>query len=303
MSLSKAIKAAWRKNVPELAAWWSGQLPPFVTAARPASELDGIPVFCYHLVEQSSFAADLRYLQVNGYRTLDSREFIAVLDGRREMPDRAVLLTFDDGPRNFFDVAYPELARYEARAIAFIAPGLHAASGAGDAQEARPMTWQEMAQIHASGLVEFQSHTYESRFVPGWPAPAALAGCEWRLEQQRRGAPLPFAADLAKSREVIEAHLPGRAVDQLAFPQYFGTEEAVAAARALGFRACYWGLVPGRPLNRRGDSPYAISRISDEFLRRLPGKGRASVLDLLRERVRRINAGRAWRRRFEVRDG
>jgi hypothetical protein len=70
---------------------------------------------------------------------------------------------------------------------------------------------------------------------------------------------------------------------------------AVGIAKSLGFRACYWGLTPGRPTNKAGDSPFHISRISDEFLRRLPGSGRISVGEMIGERLRRMRAAREWR--------
>lgn len=292
------IQAAWRKNAPEIVAWWNGGLPAFVTALKPKEPLSGIPVFCYHLVEAEKFEADLRFLQRNGYRTLSGSELEQHLSGQWVAPARSVVLAFDDGPRNFYDVAYPLLCKYQTRAIAFIAPGLHAESGEGDAVEARPMTWKEIREIHDSGLVEFQSHTLESRYVPQWPMPAALSGCDPLIESARRDAPLPFERDLAASRAMIEARLPGARVTQLAFPMYVGTEEAVAAARKLGFTACHWGLLSGHPLNCSGDSPFHISRVSDEFLQRLPGEGRIGMLELIRERLRRVRFGRYWRHRY-----
>jgi hypothetical protein len=158
------------------------------------------------------------------------------------------------------------------------------------------MTWQEIAEIHASGLVEFQSHTLESRFVPKWPTEAALAACDPALEASRRlRDPLPLDVDLEASRQRIVERLPGVQVEHLAFPQYLGTDAGVDTARRVGFRACYWGLIAGRPVNRRGESPYHVSRISDEFLRRLPGRGRISLGELVRGRLRRIEAGKKWR--------
>lgn len=296
MFLTKKIKDIWRKNAPELVAWWNGSLPEFVTASQPCEPLGGVPVFCYHMVESASFEEDLRYLQKNGYETLCASELVAYLAGTLELPERSVLLSFDDGPRNFFDVAFPLLQRYGAKAITFIAPGLHV--GADEAIEARPMTWAEMQQIHSSGLVEFFSHTLESRYVPKWPLPAPLAGCKPEIEMARRGVPLPFEQDLIRSRQEIEKFLQGACVDQLSFPMYLGTNEAVKSAQSLGFKACYWGIVEGRPLNRPGDSPYYISRVSDEFLRRLPGDGRVSMGHLLRQRWHRVQAARAWRRRY-----
>jgi peptidoglycan/xylan/chitin deacetylase (PgdA/CDA1 family) len=293
-----SLRDTWRKNAPELLGLLNGALPQFVTARRPREPLPGVPVFCFHLVEPETFAADLEFLSRNGYHTIGCTELIEYLADERDLPPRSVMLTFDDGPRNFHDVAFPLLRHYAARATAFIAPGLHREEESDAALDARPMSWQEVRAIHAAGCVEFQSHTYESRFVPDWPAPAALSGCAPQLESARRGAPLALAEDLAASRRALLEKLPDAAVDQLAFPMYRGTPAAIETARAQGFRACYWGLIPGRPLNRRGDSPFQISRLGDEFVRRLPGAGRISIGELLRGRVRRARTARQWRRRF-----
>jgi peptidoglycan/xylan/chitin deacetylase (PgdA/CDA1 family) len=298
MGLLQALKDTWRKNAPEVIGLFDGSMPDFVTAARPREPLGGVPVFCYHLVEAQQLGADLEFLRRNGYHTLAADEFLEHVEGTRQIPDRSVLLSFDDGPRNFFDVAFPLLKEFGAQAIHFIAPGLHADSDQDDGVEDRPMTWQELLTIHRSGLVRFQSHTLESRYVPRWPMPAALAGCEPRIENSRRRAALNLAEDFAQSKRALEAKLPGLIVNHLSFPMYLGTEGAVEIARAQGFRACHWGYLPRRPLNKRGESPFFISRMSDEFVRRLPGMGRVGFAQLLRERARRVQMARAWRRRF-----
>jgi peptidoglycan/xylan/chitin deacetylase (PgdA/CDA1 family) len=292
-----SLKAAWRKNGPELLALFDGTLPRFVMARRPQGALGGVPVFNSHIVEAETFGADLEFLAANGYVTIGARELVDHLTGAGSLPERAVLLSFDDGPRNFYDVAFL-LKQYRARAVHFIAPGLHAEDDP-EGTDARPMTWPEIREIHESGLVEFQSHTFESRYVPTWPAIAPLAGCAPAIENsRRRPQALGFEEDLALSRSELEARLPGARIDQLAFPMYLGSDATVATARRLGFRACHWGLMRGRPLNRSGDSPFHIARLSDEFIRRLPGHGRLSLRDLWRERAHRVQLGRAWRRRF-----
>jgi len=299
--LLSRLRDGWRKNAPELIGLFSGALPAFVAASRPADVLEGIPVFCYHLVEAAALRRDLEFLRRNGYRTLGAPAFLDHLEGGTSVSPRSVLLTFDDGPRNFFDVALPLLREFQAQALVFAAPGLHADDDPAEEQRDRPMTWRELGVAHRSGLVDVQSHTLESRYVPQWPAPAALAGCAPALEAQRRRATaLPLAMDLARSQWLLEERLPGAVVRHLSFPMYHGTEEAVALARSLGFRACYWGYREGRPLNTAGQSPFYVSRLSDEFVRRLPGDGRASLLDLARERARRIRAARHWARRYDA---
>jgi hypothetical protein len=298
MGIVVSLSNAWRKNAPELAGLWNGALPDFVTAHSPRDLPAGIPVFTYHLVEPASFEADLDFLAQNCYRTLSGAELVDYLAGKLSLSERAVMLTFDDGPPHLFDVAFLIIKRQSVKVTAFVAPGVHADTGADAGIDARPMSWEEIQAIHASGLVDVQSHTLESRFAPKWPNPVPLAGCEPQLEASRRGSPLSFGEDLARSRTELEARLPGARVNQLAFPMYLGTPAAVDTANSLGFCACFWGLMPSRAVNRRGDSPFFISRLSDEFLRRLPGARRITLRHLLRERMHRISAARAWRRRY-----
>jgi peptidoglycan/xylan/chitin deacetylase (PgdA/CDA1 family) len=291
-----ALRNVWRKNAPELIGLFDGSLPDFVTARSPRA-LPGVPVFCYHLVDADTFSADLSFLRTNGYHLLSGAEFLAYMRDGHPIPPRSAMLTFDDGPRNFHEVVFPLLREFGAKAVAFIAPGLHADSD--ETPDARPMDWGQIEEIHASGLVEFQSHTFESRFVPGWPKPAALVACEPALERARRlPTALELREDFERSRAALAARLPGSDIVHLSFPQYIGTPEAVEIAKAVGFEVCYWGYLPNRPLNTPGDSRFLISRVGDEFVRRLPGEGRISIRDMLAERIRRIQAGRAWRRRF-----
>ena len=298
MGLRTLLQNVWRKNAQELVGLLDGSLPSFVAARRPVDVLSGVPVFCYHLIEAGQFRADLEFLKRNGYATLSPTQLLEHLVSSKPVPQRSVLLTFDDGPKNFYDVALPLLREYSATAMAFIAPGLHAEAVENDRTEARPMTWEEIREAHASGLVYFQSHTLASRFVPAWPKSVPLVGCDPAIENRRRQSPLPLGEDLAMSRQGIESQLPGASVRHLSFPMYFGTEAGVAAAREQGFEACYWGYLPGRPLNVAGASPFFISRVGDEFVRRLPGEGRITLRGMLSERSRRIQVGREWRRRF-----
>lgn len=289
-ALAARMRSSWEKNAPELFGLFNGALPPFVHARQPRLPAAAVPVFAYHRVSGAQLREDLAFLARNGYRALSGHEFLEHLSGRC-VQSTAVVLSFDDGPRNFYLEALPALSEFRARAIAFIAPGLHSDDDGGGFE--RPMTWQEITAVHETGLIEFQSHTLESRFVPRWPRAVPLVGCSARLQSQRRGAPLPLGQDLERSRWLIRERLPGALVDQLAFPAYRGTPLAVITARMHGFRACYWGLLAGRDLNRPGDSPFWISRLSGEFLRRLPGSGRVSLRELI---GRRLHAARSARR-------
>ncbi|MEP7312863.1 MAG: polysaccharide deacetylase family protein [Pseudomonadota bacterium] len=294
MSAIQRIKDAWRKNSPELLGLVNGGLPTFVSRARVDRSSPAVPVFSYHVVSAELLRADFEFLRRNGYRALTLDEVAARATGEAPIGEREVALTFDDGPRNFFDVAFPLVLEHGVHVTAFIAPGLHADQFE-DFQESayRPMTWGEIVQLHASGLVSIQSHTLQSQYVPRWPAAAELAGVDPRIEARLRQPPLGLAADFRAAKQLIEARCPGTSVRHLCFPMYQGNAAAIEAAAASGYTACYWGLLPGSPDVTRGTAPMHIPRLAGEFLRRLPGEGRLSLRQLLRNRLDAIAASRA----------
>lgn len=273
---------SWSKNWPEVWCSVRGGMPPFVFASNPRPVGSAVPVFHYHVVNAGEFERDLQFLQRNGYHTATADELADHLNYSRSLGPNHVVLSFDDGPLNLHEVAYPLLREYGQRAIAFIAPGLHI-DACDHIRSDRLCTWEEIQRMHTSGVFDFQSHTYEHRLVARWPQPWPLTGVDDALVQQARGNALPLAEDLRRARETIEQRLEKR-VEHLAFPNYRATAEAVAVAIEVGYRGLWWGTCPRRPWNVPGDSADRIVRISGEFLRRLPGAGRRSLRSILRDR-------------------
>ncbi|MFQ5889851.1 MAG: polysaccharide deacetylase family protein [Gemmatimonadota bacterium] len=127
-----------------------------------------VPAFVYHDVDGETLVADLEFLQANGYATLTTQEFVAEQDSPR--PRRAVLLSFDDARREFWEIAFPLLRKYRARATLF-APTYwiegNVASGGENEASARPrfMTWDELRECATSELVDVQPHGHRHALV------------------------------------------------------------------------------------------------------------------------------------------
>jgi hypothetical protein len=134
--------------------------PPFVTGgALPQGD---IPVFVFHGLEPESFGRKLDYLADNGYQTLSSSEYLDVLTGARPAPERAVVLTFDDGRGSLWTVGQPLLERHRMKGIVFAVPGRVPSRSAprlpgGDDTF---LSWEEIAILAGKGSLEFQSHTH-----------------------------------------------------------------------------------------------------------------------------------------------
>jgi peptidoglycan/xylan/chitin deacetylase (PgdA/CDA1 family) len=119
-----------------------------------------IPILCYHRVGNSTnrmtvsttaFAEQLDWLDANGYRVLRLQDVAAFLEGKQALPAKSVVLTFDDGYESYYRYAYPLLKKHAFPATVFLYTDF---VGAGDA-----LTWPQMQEMTASGLVDIQSHS------------------------------------------------------------------------------------------------------------------------------------------------
>src|SRR5215475_8399105 len=79
-------------------------------------------VLCYHDVQEdvrtkpdpysvdtAELVSQFSWLKENGYRVVSFDDVLAAHDGRRPLPDKAVLLTFDDGYRSVYTRVFPLL--------------------------------------------------------------------------------------------------------------------------------------------------------------------------------------------------
>jgi peptidoglycan/xylan/chitin deacetylase (PgdA/CDA1 family) len=98
----------------------------------------------------------MRYLRDNHYKALDLEEAGAVLEAG-ESSQHLVVLTFDDGYRDFYTEAYPILEECGLRATVFVVSGF-----TGDDRLERGgneyLTWAEVRELSARGI-RIGSHT------------------------------------------------------------------------------------------------------------------------------------------------
>jgi hypothetical protein len=106
-------------------------------------------------------------------------------------------------------------------------------------------------------------------------------GMEARADQHQA-----ILEDLAFSKKMIEQSLPGQRVEQLCYPWFMGCPLVVRLSKETGYTVNYWGIVPNRPTNRRGQSLFYVPRVEDYYLFRLPGEGRLRLREILKTKFK-----------------
>ena len=164
-----------------------------------------VPILVYHdiapqakgrmVIAAKSFEEQMQYLKAQGYRVVSMRDFYEFISLNRQLPRKAVLLTFDDGYKSFMTYAYPVLKQLGFTATLFVYTDY---VGAGR----NALTWDDLNSLGREGFhVEGHSKTHSDLRRRQGESEAeqvrrvrAEMDVPQKLFQQRFGQPARFLA-------------------------------------------------------------------------------------------------------------
>ncbi len=131
-----------------------------------------IPILTYHSLDEGSsalslspelFSRQMQFLKDGGFTVMDLVELAKILGDGAALPERAVVLTFDDGFESFYTSAFPVLCRLGFPATVFVVVDYVGRKNDWPGQprwvEVRPlMNWQQLSEISSHGIA-IGSHT------------------------------------------------------------------------------------------------------------------------------------------------
>ncbi len=214
-----------------------------------------IAILAYHSLDTSgsvvsiapqNFADQISCIADAGMRGISLHEALAYRDAKGSWPERSVVLTFDDGFANFYEFAWPALARHNFTATVFIITG-H--MGRGNSWAPPPvglgtrkiLSWRQAAEL-STNKIEIGSHT---RTHPD------LRSCSIEKTEQ----------ELSASCAEIEDRL-GVRVSSFAYP-YGSTTVAAQRIVARVFRAGCTTVLK----HAGADALHSLPRIDAYYLR------------------------------------
>jgi len=158
-----------------------------------------IPILCYHQFTRGEpahrlelrardFEAQLRHMRDEGYRFLSFAEVAGIMRREEPMPEKSVVLTIDDGYGSVYDIAWPILKKYGAKATLFVYTDF---VGGGDA-----MTWEELRELDSSPLIEVESHGKSHTSLARTRDDDDMESYRLRLARELSGSEATFMARL-----------------------------------------------------------------------------------------------------------
>ena len=186
-----------------------------------------VPVLVYHNISaqdkgklsiaSKTFDTQIRQLHDEGFQAITLADFMAFTAGRRQLPRKSVLLTFDDGYKSFVQYARPILKDYGFGATLFVYSDF---IGAGSG-----LSWQELRTLSEQGYdVQAHSKSHANLRRKEGESEAAYAK---RIE-----------AELAYPLSLFKKNLP-RPVDALAYPYGEMDDELVPFVAKYGYAVAF----------------------------------------------------------------
>lgn len=207
---------------------------------------NGLIVLTYHNISNSDmglfnrtptkFRGDLNYLLTSGYNLISPALFLSFLDEKADLPDKSIILSFDDGLIGVYDNAYPILKEFDLSGLFFVI-----VSRIGLSKDY--VNWQQLIEMQSSRVLSVESHTYSSHYMV-----SEKEGVHAALTSR---IPLPDGTledyqsyyrrvyeDLKTSKEVIEKNL-NKKVQFLSVPYGSANREVEETSKDLGFKAIF----------------------------------------------------------------
>jgi biofilm PGA synthesis lipoprotein PgaB len=217
-------------------------------------------------VSTARLAEQFAWLQRQGYHVLGIDDLLAAKAGQKPLPEKAVLLTFDDGYASFYSKVFPLLKQFHYPAVvAIVGSWMDGRKTSGPADESLPqealLNWEQLKEMSRSGLVEVASHSYDLHHgilgnPQGNPQPAGVTRLYDPASKTYESDPAyarRIRAELKAASESIAKPL-GKKPRVMVWPYGEANRPLIEAAQAAGMTVTF-GLRDGR--NRLADLPYA----------------------------------------------
>jgi peptidoglycan/xylan/chitin deacetylase (PgdA/CDA1 family) len=140
-----------------------------IVLADYGEENTKVPILLYHNIFESEiqgestvhissgeFDEHLNTLKSEGYNTITFNDYYLYAIFGKELPEKPIIITFDDGYLSNYEYAYPILLKYDMKATIFVITGR---MGAVKDVIYPHFTWDQAKEMVNSGYIDIQSHS------------------------------------------------------------------------------------------------------------------------------------------------
>lgn len=205
--------------------------------------VNGIPVMMYHYVYTKEDVPEnintnyllnmdledqLVYLTSQNHYFPSYKELYAYIKGEIDLPEKSIILTFDDGQKGFLEYGIPLLEKYQVPATSYIIASKNG---------------EEKVKKYASEYISFQSHSYNMHIGGGTIGHGGIISALTKDE---------IKDDLQKAQTIVQN------TEAFAYPYGDVTEDAKQAVKDANI-LCSFSTEYGKVF--KGDDPTSLKRV------------------------------------------
>jgi peptidoglycan/xylan/chitin deacetylase (PgdA/CDA1 family) len=180
-------------------------------------------------------------LRDNGYTAVTVSDLLGYVNDGTPLPEKPVMITFDDGYYNNYLYAFPLLKKYNMKAIISII-GRYTDQYSLEATEDplySHITWQEAREMADSGFVELQNHSYNLHTI-NKERTASMRVSGESVEHYEK----VLVSDAVRLQSLMQSYT-GQLPTAYTYPFGLVSQESVGILSEAGFQAsmsCYMGV-------------------------------------------------------------
>ena len=243
-----------------------------------------LPVIMYHIISENpsklgdyvvspqTIENDFRYLKENRYEAVLVEDLLSYINDDSPLPEKPVVITFDDGYYNNMLYLLPLLEKYDMKSIISIV-GSYTERDSNNNEQPNVnysyLTWDDVSALNKTGLIEIGNHTYDLHTTDFRKGSCILSG---ESEEQ-------YSKIFKSNVGLLQSELfmnSGVVPITFTYPYGFDCEESVPILKELGFKATFTCRERPNYISKDENSLYGLNRYNrpngmttEEFMSRL----------------------------------
>jgi peptidoglycan/xylan/chitin deacetylase (PgdA/CDA1 family) len=228
--------------------------PSATPAPQPVNLKSEVIVLCYHrfvdkpkdslAIKPADFEAQMQALKDNGISVISMEDFLAWRRGEKEIPEKAAIVSIDDGYLSGYSVAWPILKKFGYPFTMFLYTDY---IKGGPKSGGQSISWDQLAEMRDAG-VDIEGHTVSH---------SSLNARKGKTDEQYLAW---LKSEIVGSKELLEKNL-GIQVKAFAYPYGLHNKTVRDVVKQAGYEAAF--TVWGRRI-ARGADPMMMGRYAIE---------------------------------------
>ncbi len=183
------------------------------TATISQAQSVKLPIVMYHHITEDEsktgkytvlaeeLESDLEYILSKGYTAVTVQDLIDFVNHGKSLPEKPIMITFDDGFESFYCLAFPLLKAHSVKAVVSVIGSItEKYSKINDHNiNYSNLTFDEIKELNENGLVEIQNHSYDMHHNH----PNGRKGMSKKKNEAEEDYALVLKNDLDKMQEIM----------------------------------------------------------------------------------------------------